>query len=472
MESGAGTVAEARCRDGSGPDRRRGVRRYSKPDRYLSGNFKPVEDEVAAKGLRVIGELPEDLNGTYVRNGANARFPPESIGRPLHWFEGDGMLHATTLRSGKASYRNRFVRTPSFEMESRAGRPLFKYVLAAGGLTFLANTVSNAVRTGLPAKQPGNTSVLRFGGRLLALAEDEPPVQVDAETMETLGVYTFDGQWTGPFTAHPKLDPRTGELITFGYNPQSRPHIRYAVFSPGGKKIHELAIDLPACPLMHDTAATPSHTIIFDLPFNIRPERVLSGRSPIGWDHGRPSRFGIMPRFATSQSQIRWFEASGCHVWHSGNAWEEGGRVRGILWRWEFDLATGRTSEGPLCEHAMEFPQINGALAMQNTRYMWSVRTAPGGPKWDGYLKHDLRTGETVAGSFGPSTFGGEAVFVPRRNPAGEDDGYLVNYVHDEGSGVSELRVADAREPSREPLARVILPQRVPYGFHGTFIPA
>ncbi len=54
---------------------------------------------------------------------------------------------------------------------------------------------------------------------LLALKEDSPPCALDLHTLETLDpVYTFDGQLQSKtFTAHPKVDSETGDMIAFGY---------------------------------------------------------------------------------------------------------------------------------------------------------------------------------------------------------------------------------------------------------------
>src|ERR1700754_1015787 len=81
-------------------------------------NLAPIPFECDAPFLRIEGELPRELNGTLYRNGPNPQF--ESSG--AHWFVGDGMLHAFRLENGRASYRNRWVRTPKFLAEHEAGR--------------------------------------------------------------------------------------------------------------------------------------------------------------------------------------------------------------------------------------------------------------------------------------------------------------------------------------------------------------
>ena len=89
---------------------------------FLQNNFTPVHDEIVADDLEVIGSLPAGLNGMFLRNGPNPQFPPQ--GR-YHWFDGDGMIHGVHLRDGRASYRNRFVRTRGFEIERREGKAIW-----------------------------------------------------------------------------------------------------------------------------------------------------------------------------------------------------------------------------------------------------------------------------------------------------------------------------------------------------------
>ena len=168
--------------------------------------------------LVVEGEIPRELHGTLYRNGPNPQFAPRG---KYHWFDGDGMIHALTIGDGKAHYRNRWVRTQGFQMEREAGESFF------GGLANFANSDPRA--EGI-FPNAANTNIIGHGGKLLALWEAGPPHELDPHTLETIGPYDFDGQLLGPMTAHPKIDPETGELFFFGYSPFP-PYLRYYVAS-------------------------------------------------------------------------------------------------------------------------------------------------------------------------------------------------------------------------------------------------
>ena len=168
-------------------------------------NLAPIPMECDAPFLKVTGELPRELNGTLYRNGPNPQF--EAPG--AHWFVGDGMLHAFHLENGRASYRNRWVRTPKWQAEHDAGRALF------GGFgRKLPDTPANVTQDGGVA----NTNIIFHAGRLLALEEGHLPTEIEPGTLNRKGYCDYKGGITGPFTAHPKIDPVTGEMVFFGYN--------------------------------------------------------------------------------------------------------------------------------------------------------------------------------------------------------------------------------------------------------------
>src|SRR6201989_1412773 len=165
-------------------------------------NLAPIPFECDAPYLKVVGELPRELNGTLYRNGPNPQF--DSPG--AHWFVGDGMLHAFHLENGRASYRNRWVRTAKWQAEHDAGRALF------GGF--------GQKLPGAPASAPvdggvANTNIIFHAGRLLALEEAHLPTEIEPGTLATRGYQNYQGRIAGTFTAHPKIDPKTGEMVFF-----------------------------------------------------------------------------------------------------------------------------------------------------------------------------------------------------------------------------------------------------------------
>lgn len=450
---------------------------------YLADNFAPVQTELTVDELPVLGELPPELNGMFVRNGPNPQFPPLGL---YHWFDGDGMLHGVQIQAGKASYRNRYIRTQGFEQEKQAGRALFSGLLEPSSNGF---------------KNVANTALVWHRDRLLALWEGGEPHAIAMPTLDTLGIYTFDGKLTSPMTAHPKVDPLTGEMIFFGYSIMQPPYVQYSVVSAQGELLQTVPIDLPVGVMMHDFAITEHYTILMDLPLTFRLERLQRGEPAFAFEHDRPSRFGILPRHGDNQS-IRWFEAPSCYVFHTFNAYEAGDEIvlvacrmdstsvlgaspgahEGdnrqiqsdvpLLYRWRFNLKTGTVQEQLLDDRPCEFPRINEQYLGRAIRYGYAGNFAPTEtPKFDGLLKFDLDHQNVQMHSFGSGRYGGEGVFVSRPGATIEDDGWLMTFVYDETQDRSELVIIDTQAMTDEPIARILMPQRIPYGFHGTWIP-
>jgi carotenoid cleavage dioxygenase-like enzyme len=473
--------------------------RVSSP--YLEGNFGPVREEVTAEDLKVIGELPEGLEGMFVRNGPNPQFDPI---KGYHWFGGDGMLHGVRIKDGNVSYRNRYVQTERWRRENEAGRALWPSTL--GGPPDPDNPAGPN-----PANQ-GNTALVWHDGRLLALWEGGDPHHIALPGLETCGRYNYGGSLVHAFTAHPKVDEKTGEMMFFGYNMlgmdmrtgQQVPFLQYSVASPQGEIVHTTPIELPVGVMMHDFAVTERYSIFMNLPLVFSMERAMKGENPLYFDRDRPSQFGLLPRRA-SGDRVRWFESPACYVFHVLNAFEEGDEVvldgcrmnsvdlgaldsrtalnpetkplidrdsEQTLYRWRFNLATGDVKEGRLDDATGDFPRVNDFEVGYKTRFGYVARfDGSGMPQSDGVLKYDLEKETSRFHHHGKQRYGGEAVFVPREGATAEDDGWLMTYVYDHNSGDSEFVVINAQDVESEPVARVPLPQRVPYGFHGAWIP-
>jgi carotenoid cleavage dioxygenase len=453
---------------------------------YLRGNYAPVDREISAGPLEVIGEVPRDLSGVFVRNGSNPRFAP--LGR-YHWFDGDGMLHAVRLRDGEAAYVNRWVRTRAFLAEEEAGRALWT------GVTERPDFQNPRG----PFKDTANTDVVYHGGQLLSLwwLGGEPYV-VRLPDLETVGPRRYGAVRT--ISAHPKVDPRTGEMMFFDYKPVP-PYLTYGVVSAEGELVHHTEIELPGPRLQHDLAITERYTIFMDLSLMWDPAQLAQGKTRVKFFRDRPTRFGLLPRRAAG-AEVRWFEAAPCYMYHTINAWEEVDRVVLLgcrieaplsgdpenpageevpsigflrlsprLHRWTFDLASGSTKEEVLDDVLAEFPRMDNRRLGVRTRYSYHQRIAAAPTLlFDGVIKYDGETGRAVAHSYPAGCFGGETVFAPREGGAGEDDGYLLTFVVDEASGRSELYILDARAPEGRPVGRVVIPQRVPTGYHAWWV--
>jgi carotenoid cleavage dioxygenase len=450
---------------------------------FLEGNFAPVERELIAEDLVVLGQLPRELDGVYVRNGPNPQFPP--LGR-YHWLDGDGMLHAVTLSGGRASYRNRAIHTRAFELERRRGRALWTGLLERQRFDNPEGAVKNTA----------NTSLVWHANRLLALHEQGEPYQIELPDLETLGPCTFGRRLRHPLSPHPKVDPVTGEMFAIGYSPVAKPHLQYTVIAKDGALAHSTAIELPIGVLMHDFAITERWAVFMNHPYTFDVRRWLRNESLARFEPERGSYLGLLPR-RESGAGARWFPIAPCFVYHVVNAWDEGEEVvldvfhrSGLdlsldvepghspahptrLWRWRIDPRSGSVRESQLDDQNAELPSIHPARVGRRARFAFAsrFRTDVRLPLADALVKYDFQRGaESVTHSFGKDRNGGECVFVPRPGATSEDDGHLLAFVHDEPEGQSELLVIDARDLRGPPLARVMLPQRVPYGLHGAWI--
>ena len=449
---------------------------------YLEGNFAPVQSEITAENLEVIGELPADLNGMFVRNGPNPQFPPK--GR-YHWFDGDGMLHGVEISNGKATYRNRYIQTRGWKIERDAGHAIWTGLLEPAQMDNPSG----------PYKNVANTALVWHDNRLLALWEGGEPHNIKVPSLETVGSYTYEGNLKSPFTAHPKVDPVSGEMMFFGYSLAQPPYLQYSNVSPEGKLLRTVPLDLPVGVMMHDFAITENYTMFMDLPLTFRVERMQRGEPAFMFEKDTPSRFGILPRLGDN-SNIRWFEAPACYVFHTLNAYEDGEeivliacRMQGTsvlaateavedsksdipyLHQWRFNLKTGAVVESSLDDIPGEFPRVNEQYLGRATRYGYIARAAKSSmPLFDGLIKYDFVKGNSQTHEFGRGRYGGEAVFAPRKSATDEDDGWLITFVYDEEKESSQLVVVSGKDIAAEPVARIKIPQRVPYGFHGTWI--
>jgi carotenoid cleavage dioxygenase-like enzyme len=452
---------------------------------YLTGFYRPFGAEMDAPDLVVEGRLPDALQGTFYRNGPDPQHPPHPEDR-YHVFDGDGMVYAIRIGAGRASLRNRWVRTRKWELERAAGRRLFGVF---GNPRFNDPSVS-------PMEyNTANTHIWPHGDAVYALMEGCPPTAMDPETLDTRGYETFGNTVTGPFTAHPKTDPADGALHAFGYcakGPGSTA-IRYNVIDAGGAPRHLAWLEQPYASMMHDFALTERRVVFPCLPVVIDMARAMEGKPMAAWEPERPAMFGVMDKGGAGGDSVAWHEAEQTFAFHVANSFDDGHDIvidvagsrraplmpaadgtlpdeqdtRFRLTRWRIG-GNGHVTEERLDDLDIQFPRIDDRFQGRRYGRVFVNGTArPTAGRIDGFdsiAAIDLGSGRRDAFSFGEGAYCGEPVFVPRG--AAEGDGWLLCLVWDSSANESALAVLDARDVAAGPVARVRMPARVPGGFH------
>jgi carotenoid cleavage dioxygenase-like enzyme len=450
-------------------------------NRFLEGSFAPVTEEITAFDLPVTGKLPAELNGRYLRNGPN----PLGLDDPnYHWFLGAGMLHGVRLRGGKAEwYRNRWVRSKAVAAqhdEKWPGGPVHE------NMDFAANTC-----------------IIAHAGRFLATVEAGPlPYEVSGE-LATISSYNFGGTLPGGYAAHTKLDHATGELHAIAYF-WAWDYVQHVVVDATGKVTRTTNIPVVDGPMMHDFALTGKYVVLLDLPVTFSLNAVTQGKElPYVWNPKHQARIGLLAR--DGSSPVRWIDVDPFWAFHVLNAYDDdSGKVVvdlcmysqsfdvSTLWeahgpvtldRWVIDPADGKITQRRLDDRGQEFPRVDDRIISRKHRYGYSAVigevtraiTAAGDFGDDAFsnaiLRHDVDRGTNEAHEFGRDATVGEAVFAPSSTDAGEDDGYVMAFIHNPDRGAADLVLLAAQDFTADPVARVHLPARIPLGFHGSWLP-
>jgi carotenoid cleavage oxygenase len=440
---------------------------------WTTGPRAPVSEELTALDVQVTGVIPSELDGRLLRNGPN----PVGVVDPLshHWFTGTGMVHGLRLRDGRAEwYRNRWVRTP--DVTDVLGEPRCRSPFGDDVRLFAANT-----------------NVIGHAGRTFAVVEaGTPPVELTDE-LDTVGPSDFDGTRDHPYTAHPKLDPATGELHSMSYFWAWGNRVRYEVVGVDGRVRHRADIATNGPVMVHDVSITERYAVIYDLPVLFNLDAAMGGAAlPYRWDSSYQARLGFVP-LGGSADQVRWVDIEPCWVFHPANAYDDAdGRVvldvvrydtmfnvdvtgpndgPARLERWTVDPNTGAFSSVVIDERNQEFPRVDERSVGRRHRYAY---TAEIGDHFDpgAALRHDLKSGITERRAAGDGRGFGELVFVPRSPDSAEDDGWLLAVAHDLAGGRADVVILDASDFSGDPVATVHLPGPVALGFHGNWVPA
>lgn len=445
---------------------------------------KAFRFEAEVWDCEVVGTLPERLSGALYRVGPDTAYPTLAGDIIIN---GDGMASAFFFADGHVDFRCRYVRTERFLAERAARRRLYgKYRNAF---------TDDPATAGTDRDNTANTYGFFHHGRLFALREDSAPTELDPLTLATIGPYDFEGAMTGlTMTAHPKVDPETGEWWGYGLFSHKRyeGEMTLHVVDRDGRLTRQEEFQAPYPGLAHDFAVTRDHVIFPVMPLTVDAARVRAGGDFYAYDHALNPVYGIMPRAGTV-ADLRWFEVPRAFLGHVMNAWSEGDVVHldatisegssftflkdvhglatdpalgvATMTRLSFDLAStnDHVEVQPFAGAVGEMPRCDERFQMARYRYGY-------GKSLDGLMRLDWETGERQVHAT-PGGITQEPVFVPRAPDAPEGDGWLLCLTNYPAENRADLLVVDATDLTRPPVATVKLPFNQPMAFHGMFAP-
>lgn len=456
---------------------------------YFSGNGAPITEELTVDRMEVVGEIPPALSGAFLRNGSNAQFEPRG---PYHLFDGDGMIHAVYLNDGEAAYRNRWILSRGLQYERGTGRA------ESGGMRDVFPPSPEAIKVVGRAKNVANINVVRHGGKLLALWEAGKPTEITRD-LETVGEYDFGGALKGAFTAHPHFDAQTGEMFGFAYRPVP-PFLTYYVVNRHGAITVQEVVPVERPVMMHDFCVSKDYAVFLYLPAVWDVQRAIrTGGPAMTWQPERGARIGVLPRRGKG-SQVRWFDMPVGWCFHMANAFQRGSKLvvdcvrtdrvdpdvasadgsslGSKLTRYTVDLERGGVASEQtfMPERCVEFPRVAAHMETREHRYAYMLAADPGVERvkfnsFNTVCRYDYQTGESSVYRVAEHGDATEFSYAPNPDSEREEDGYLMGYVYLADSHRSEFVILAASDLSAGPLARVKLPQRVPEGFHGNWMP-
>ena len=474
--------------------------------RNFTGYFAPSRAEVDIEDLIVSrGEIPAELDGAFYRCGPDPQYPPRNTDDI--WFNGDGMVSAFRFKAGKVNFRQRWVRTDKWRLEREARRALFGAY---------RNPLDDDPAVAGKIRGTANTNALVHAGVLLALKEDSPAVAMDPVTLETIGNWDFRGTFEGQtFTAHPKIDPLTGEMHAFGYAASGvlTNDVVYMRIDREGRIVDQTRFACPYYCMLHDFGVTERYVVFHVIPITGSWDRLRERKPHFGFDTSKEVYLGVFPRNGGAE-KVRWFRGPNCFASHVMNAFDEGERLHidlptapGNLWpffpdiadgsfdprkakprmmRWTVDMASDNETiqMTPLSDLVGEFPRIDerfsgrpyrqGCLLVQDDTKPFE---APGSESASGFIMNtlarlDLQTGQQDCWWVGPTSSLQEPAFIPRPGSTEEGDGWWVMVENRLAEMRSNLLLFEGRDLAAGPVAVIELPLRLRHALHGNWTPA
>ncbi|TGO07513.1 hypothetical protein BTUL_0270g00130 [Botrytis tulipae] len=365
------------------------------------------------------------------------------------------------------------VRTEKFTREASARRalagkesinfPLPRYAMKSYQRSRTLNSISDFAdiskytdAVALKIKSTANTNVVYWHGKLLALKEDSPPYAMDPETLETVGLWDFNGQLPSlTFTAHPKFDPITREMVCFGYEAKGYATLDFCYYSIDASGMFNETVWLlaPICGMIHDFGITENYVIFPIVPHICDLDRLKAGGEHWQWDSEVPMYVGVLPRRGASGSDVKWFRAPHGFAGHVANAFEdENGHIVLSMAYSKKNALFDVIDPAAGTDMKVIGPNLGGGHPVYNSIGLYDIKTK----KYEKYFA-------------GPHKLCQEPVFIPRDKRAKECDGFVMALLNNYAEMTSELVILDTADMSKH-VALVKLPIRLRTGLHGNWV--
>jgi carotenoid cleavage dioxygenase len=450
---------------------------------FPRGFNAPTRFEADVYDCEVWGEIPTDIEGTFYRVQCDFEYrPPEN--EWLTGFNGDGHVSAFRFANGSVDYKGRYVKTERLMTERKHRKRLWGVY---------RNHFTDDPMVANVDRGAANTHLYWHGGKMMVLKEDSLPYLIDPVTLDTLGRWDFHGKWTATsMSAHPKIDPVSGEMIAYSYQAKGDLSDDIAVYTvdPAGHIVNEVWLKSPYLGIIHDIAITQKHVIIPVIARTTSLERLQSGEPMWEWDGNLPTMVGVLPRDGDAKD-VRWFQGPARNTLHFLNAMDVGNTVQmdlpvsdterspSQIKRWTFDLNSRNDRFG---EEVIS--TANGVLARMDDRYLslpyrygfvgnsdpslpFDAERAGGNFRvTNTYQRYDLKSGQASSFYVGEVQSLQESGFVPRKGSTEESDGYIMGVASNYEEMTSELHIVDAQRMEEGAVAVVKLPFRLRSGTH------
>lgn len=479
------------------------------PTIHFIGTNTPRQQELDMTALEVEGEIPAAIDGAFFRAVPdNAHAPMFDNDIALNH---DGMIGRFHFHDGRVDYAMKYVETERYLAEKAAGRALFGQY---------RNPFTDDPSVKGVDRTLANTTPVWHAGRLFMTKEDGRGYEVNPHTLETVGKWDYAGKLRSEtFTAHPRIDPVTGEMFFFGYEAGGlcSLDVAYCIADAEGNLVKEQWFDQPYCSTIHDFVITENYAIFPLFPTLADLERLKAGGPHWAHHQDLPSWLGIMPRYG-DVSEMRWVQGPvGVSCFHEVNAFEDGGTVhvdlcltntnafpfmreaggvhiaqqdiQGAMTRWSVDMGANELAiaerplgpPGDLCrvEDAVQGRAYDRAwyLSMNPQAKGPPMPGGPVGANFNALLRIEPQTGRLSMMETPP----GAAISEPAHvvSPEAGHGGWLLSVIDipngppgagDPADYLSEVWVIEADAIEQGPVARIKLGLPLRSQVHGTWV--